>query len=318
MEKATNDNVVAFPKTAQEYSNGRFLIPERLQEARLAARLNQTEVASLVGVSRQAISSYEMGSKSPEPTVMRTLAEVLGQPITYFTKSQLETFGKRSPNFFRKMGPDTKRRNQACEVYSDWFSGTAFAFEKYINYPKVDLPQFEPENSSTGEFTEDEIEHIAEEVRRYFGLGLGPISNVIRLLESRGVLVCRMQIPGEKIQAFSFWSGNRPFIFMASDKSSAARARFDAAHELGHLCMHRWVSPEDIDDKARLKVIEAEANRFAGAFLLPRKSFTNEVYTPRVEAFVDLKSRWKVAIQAMIYRCKDLGLFDERQVTLLY
>ena len=123
MEKATNDNVVAFPKTAHEDSNGRFLIPERLYEARLAARLNQTEVASQVGVSRQAISSYEMGNKSPEPTVMRKLAGVLGQPIAYFTKPKIDTFGKRSPNFFRKVGPDTKRRNQACEIYSDWFAG---------------------------------------------------------------------------------------------------------------------------------------------------------------------------------------------------
>ena len=82
--------------------------------------------------------------------------------------------------------------------------------------------------------------------------------------------------------------------------------------------MHRWVGAEEIEDNVRLKRIEAEANRFAGAFLLPRKSFPNEVYSPRAESFIDLKSRWKVAIQAMIYRCKDLGLFDDRQVTNLY
>ncbi|WP_417814629.1 helix-turn-helix domain-containing protein [Thalassospira alkalitolerans] len=317
MERATNDNVVGFPEAAQDRS-GRFLIPERLYEARVASRLNQTELAALVGVSRQAVSSYEMGNKSPEPPVMRKLAEALEQPISYFTKTDLESFGKRSPNFFRKIGPDTKRRNQACEVYSDWLSRTAFAFDQYVNYPSVDIPQFEPENGSTGEYVDEEIERIAEQVREYFGLGLGPISNMVRLLESRGVIVCRMRMHGEKVEAFSFWSGKRPFVFMASDKNSAARARFDVAHELGHLCLHRWVSPEDIEDKARLKVIEAEANRFAGAFLLPRKSFVNEVYSPRVEAFVDLKVRWKVAIQAMIYRCKNLGLFDERQVTLLY
>jgi Zn-dependent peptidase ImmA (M78 family) len=75
---------------------------------------------------------------------------------------------------------------------------------------------------------------------------------------------------------------------------------------------------EEIEDKAALKEIEAEADRFAGAFLLPRKSFPNEVYSPRLMAFLDLKRRWKVAIQAMIYRCKDLGIFDEHQVTNLY
>jgi Zn-dependent peptidase ImmA (M78 family) len=66
------------------------------------------------------------------------------------------------------------------------------------------------------------------------------------------------------------------------------------------------------------ELIEQEANQFAGAFLLPRQSFPNKVYTTRLDAFVDLKERWKVAIQAMVYRCKDLGIFDEDQVTNLY
>ena len=105
---------------------------------------------------------------------------------------------------------------------------------------------------------------------------------------------------------------------MASDKESAARARFDVAHELAHLCLHKWVGTEEIENKDRLKEIEQEADHFAGAFLLPRKSFPNEVYSPRADSFIDLKARWKVSIQAMIYRAKDLGLFDEMQVTNLY
>jgi Zn-dependent peptidase ImmA (M78 family) len=67
-----------------------------------------------------------------------------------------------------------------------------------------------------------------------------------------------------------------------------------------------------------LRKVEAEANRFAGALLLPRQSFPNEVFTTRLDAFVELKRRWKVAIQAMVYRCKDLGIFDEYQITNLY
>ena len=82
--------------------------------------------------------------------------------------------------------------------------------------------------------------------------------------------------------------------------------------------MHSWVSTTEIEDVSRLKQIEAEANRFAGAFLLPRKSFPNEVYSARAESFIHLKERWKVAIAAMIYRCKDLAIFDDRQVTNLY
>lgn len=158
----------------------------------------------------------------------------------------------------------------------------------------------------------------AELCRIEWGLGTGPLSNVVGLLESKGVAVCRYEFAEEQIEAFSFWNGPRPFIFLSSDKNSAARARFDAAHELGHLILHRWIGSEEIEDPKVLKEVEREANRFAGAFLLPRRSFPNEVYTTRLDAFVTLKRRWKVAIQAMVYRCKDLAIFDEDQITNLY
>ena len=309
---AATDKLVQFPKAAQGNRVGRLLIPERLAEARQAALFTQTELAAKAGVSRQAVSAYEQGDKHPDPEVMRRLVSILDKPIGFFTKPAREAFGRHSANFFRKMGADTKRRNQACAIYARWLAAAAYALNDFANYPEVDIPIFEPEEFS---YTEEEIEEYAERTRKQFGLGLGPISNVIRLLESKGVIVCRYKIEKEQIEAFSFWAGPRPFIFLASEKNSAVRARFDTAHELGHLCLHRWVGFEEIEDKDRLKEIEKEANRFAGAFLLPRRSFPNEVYSPRAESFIDLKARWRVAIQAMVYRAKDLGLFDDLQVT---
>jgi len=138
------------------------------------------------------------------------------------------------------------------------------------------------------------------------------------LLESKGIVVCRYELQGENVEAFSFWNGSRPFIFMASDKESGVRIRYDLAHELGHLILHRWVEQSEIDDPARLKVIESEANRFAGAFLLPKTSFPNEIYTLRLDAFLPLKERWKVSIQSMVYRCKDLEIIDADQYLNLY
>lgn len=310
-----NDNVIQFSKAAHNNQTGRLLIPARLTEARLACRLTQTDLANIIGLTRQSVSAYERGDKLPEPSTMANIARALEQPMSFFTKEERKTFGHHSANFFRKVGADTKRRHQACEIYATWLAQTAYAFDSIANFPKVDIPQFEPAGD---DYTREEIEKIAEKVRIHFGLGLGPISNIIRLMESKGVIVCRYKIEGEQVEAFSFWSGSKPFVFLASDKNSAARARFDASHELAHLCLHRWVGAEEIDDKERLKIIEAQADHFAGAFMLPRKSFPNEVYSPRAESFIDLKARWKSSIGAMIYRCKDLGIFDDRQVTNLY
>lgn len=317
MALASSGNVVSFPGAARDVNQGRRLIPARLREARLAARLTQTELAEQAGVKRQSVSYYEAGEKVPEPENMAAIARALGQPIGYFTRGDRAVFGEFSASFFRKVGPDTKRRYLACEIYARWLVETAAIFAPVVTFPEVALPSYEPIDGSN-RYSDDEIELRAINLREAFGLGLGPLSNVVRLIESKGVIVTRIAIPNEQIEAFSFWSGNRPFVFLASDKKSAVRSRYDAAHELGHLVLHKWVHAEEVADKDRLSQIEHEADRFAAAFLLPSQSFPNEVYVPRAAAFVDLKRRWKVSIQAMIYRCKDLGIFDEVQITNLY
>jgi len=295
----------------------RRLVPTRLRDARLAKRLNQSELAGVIGVTRQAISAFEQGEKSPEADTLARISATLDQPMSFFATEDRPVFGEFSVRTFRAFGPDTKRRNLMCDVLGKWFVQAARYFDDFVNYPKIELPVASPSRND-GRYTSEEIETAAEECRRAWGLGVGPLSNVIALLESKGITVCRVEIADEQIEAFSFWNGPRPFIFLASDKDSCVRARFDAAHELGHLILHRWVGPDELEDKKILKLIEREANRFASAFLLPRKSFPNEVYTTRLDAFIGLKRRWKVAIQAMIYRCKDLAIFDEDQVTNLY
>jgi Zn-dependent peptidase ImmA (M78 family)/transcriptional regulator with XRE-family HTH domain len=310
-------NIVEFPSAARATPAGRRLIPARLVDARKAARLNQTELSERIGVTRQAVSTYERGDRIPEAETFSRICEVLAQPAAFFTTEEAPVFGDYSVRFFRKFGPDTARRNDACAVYTRWFVQAAKYLEGHVNYPAVDVSHKAPADP-TGRYSEEEIELAAEECRQQWGLGLGPISNVIALVESKGVAVCRYEIENERIDAFSFWNGERPFIFCASDRDSGARARFDVAHELGHLILHRWIEPEELENPKTLKLIEREADRFAGSFLLPRKSFPNEVYSPRLDAFLDLKRRWRVSIQAMIYRCSDLGVIDDLQFTNLY
>jgi len=309
------NNVVAFHGGGR--GTARRVVPSRLRDARLANRLNQSELATAIGVSRQAISAFEQGEKAPDPETLARIASTLKQSVSFFAAEDCAVFGESSTRFFRAFGPDTKRRNLMCDVLGKWFVQVTRYFYDFVNFPKVDLPSMSPQRPS-GRYSDEEIETAAEQCRKQWGLGLGPLSNVVGLLESKGVAVCRFEFEEEKIEAFSFWNGPRPFIFLSSDKGSSARARFDAAHELGHLILHRWIGADDLEDPKILKAVEREANRFAGALLLPQQSFPNEVYTTRLDAFVGLKRRWKVAIQAMIYRCKDLGIFDEDQITNLY
>ena len=151
----------------------------------------------------------------------------------------------------------------------------------------------------------DDIEEAAACLRRDWGLGQGPIENLIDLLEGNGIVVARLLEDCKSLDAFSTWQKDRPFIFLNTEKGSPSRSRFDAAHELGHLILHAECLPGD-------KHHEDEANRFASAFLLPKETFVKECPRRLIwDHFLELKERWKVSLAALIRRARDLNLISE-------
>ncbi|MCA1594757.1 MAG: ImmA/IrrE family metallo-endopeptidase [Acidobacteria bacterium] len=94
---------------------------------------------------------------------------------------------------------------------------------------------------------------------------------------------------------------------------SAVRSRHDASHELGHLILHRNVDVKNIRNSALFKLIETQAHRFAAAFNLPAKGFSDQLWAPTLDAFLALKPHWKVSIAGMIKRCEQLGILSEEQ-----
>src|SRR4051812_4004442 len=113
-----SNNVLSFP--ARPTGQQRRLVPSRLRDARIAKSLNQAELAAIVGVTRQSISAYEQGDKTPEAATLATIAATLGQPIGFFTREDRPKFGNFGTRFFRAFGAETKRRNLMCDVYTNW------------------------------------------------------------------------------------------------------------------------------------------------------------------------------------------------------
>lgn len=286
------------------------LVPARLREAREAKELSMADLGNAIGLTRQAISLYESGEREPEPETLMKMIGVLEQPIVFFTTERPRSFGRRGTTFFRSFKSKTKRTNRRCEILSDWFAQTASFLDEFVNFPSVDLPEIAPPQKGQY-YSDDEIEAAATQVRRHWRLGDGPIADVVGLIESRGVIVARSEFGSDSVSAFSFWEGGRPFIFLGADKESAARSRFDAAHELAHVCLHRGIESQDLE--IDLDTLEREADRFASAFLLPAVSYSLEIFSTRLGAFVELKRRWKVSIAAQIFRCLDLAILSEMQ-----
>jgi Zn-dependent peptidase ImmA (M78 family) len=151
-----------------------------------------------------------------------------------------------------------------------------------------------------------EPEAAAETLRNEWCIGERPVKNIIHLLEAKGVRVFSLDEKTYDMDAFSFWVDSVPFIFLNTRKS-VERGRFDAAHELGHLLLHKHGSSSG-------KEFEAEANRFASAFLMSQGSVIaiSSKFTT-IKWIVANKTFWLVSAAALLRRLKDLNLISEWQ-----
>jgi Zn-dependent peptidase ImmA (M78 family) len=174
-------------------------------------------------------------------------------------------------------------------LFSHWL-------EQRFELPVPRIPDLSRESTSP--------EVAAEILRREWGIGVLSVRNMVHLLEANGVRVFSLSIEAKQVDAFSFWSGSTPFIMLNSFKS-AEHSRFDAAHELGHLVLHKHAGPQGLKT-------EEQANRFASAFLMPDSSI--RASAPRfatIESLINLKSLWGVSVAALAYRLHALKLLSD-------
>ncbi len=294
------------------------VIPYRIKQARVSRGLSMVELSELVSVSKQAISQYEMGKNEPGKAILNSIALVLKYPVSFFYKPVSVNENASSAVFFRSKKTVRVKALNAAREKIEIFREIHDYLEEYVDFPKLNLPKIAYEDDGIDPIDNDQIEQYAQTLRFYWELGNKPIDNLINIVQKNGIMVSKMQLRMSKLDAFSVWFDNKPFIFLSSDKDTNARIRFDLAHELGHLLMHAdYYSEEDMKDSAICDKLENEADRFAGAFLLPKDSFSKDVFSTSIDHFVQLKAKWKASIGSMIYRCDTLGLLSSNQIKYL-
>lgn len=282
-------------------------IPERIREAREARGLTAEGFAEVLDVTKQAVSQYESGLITPSGEVMGRIIAVTRQPPSFFVIPRARSANGISP-FWRGLKRMELHHRKRIMRRLEWASDIAEYIGQFIHLPEVLLPtiDFDPSSDPL-----DKIEDIAEAVRDAWGLGRGPISNIAAIMELHGILLIQESVACPDMDAVSCWQGGRPYILFSTEVESGPRNTFNVAHELGHLVLHSAV--EMTSDN--LKEIEKQANRFASAFLLPRERFSREVLGTSIDHFKFLKESWGVSIAAMAYRCKDLEIFNQNQLS---
>jgi len=278
----------------------------RLVEAREARQLTQTALAELIGRKSSTVSRWESGAQSPEPDALQKLAEKVELPVSFFMRP-LADHGSAGI-YARSQASTTQMARKRARARLRWTQDISLALQEWVDLPPVNFPDLKA--TDCREIRDEEIERKAVECRRHWGLGNAPISDLLCVIENAGGVVVQDRVDSSKLDGLSQWScaDQRPYVLIASDKATCVRSRFDAAHELGHVVLHKHLSAEAQRDSASFKEIERQAFLFAGAFLLPSEGFASELWSPSLNSFLALKERWKVSIAAMIMRCSTLEI----------
>jgi Zn-dependent peptidase ImmA (M78 family) len=296
--------------TALEASPG-----ERLRTLRDLLGLTGADLTRLTGITQSWISQVETGAREPAEDRLRLIAEATDTPMSFFyvKPSSVPLDSLR----FRKMASASRTvTRRVSTFYGESFRVTEEVTGK-ASYPAPPLPY-----ATRAELGNDDIEELAAQTRVALRLAPDkPIPHLTRALERAGVAVAPIVLPdptGEspsstnKHFGVSYWAGIGETALIAYFPGQQGdRDRFTLAHELGHLVLHTF--------RPRAPDPEGEANRFAGALLVPEERAKEEI-TDRLtlEGFARRKAAWGVSIQALILRGAAVGNIGESRKRSLY
>lgn len=291
-------------------------VGQRLVEARRARGMSATDLADVIDVSVQSVSKYENGHQFPKLDVLHSIATALNMPRAYFLRP-IQQADERPVYWRAKLSAPPARRERAA-VRLEWMKDVADYVGSYFDFPDLNIPQIPIADIDAVDT--DFLRSVAADIRAHWGIRPGPMPDVIEKLEASGVLVSRIHVGADKLDAFSQWSDrfDLPFIVLSRDKASAVRQRFDALHELAHVILHKSVPARRLNDRAFYNAIEKQADTLAAFMLLPEKDFSDELYAASLDGFLTLKERWGASIGAMIMRCRALNILSEDAARMMW
>lgn len=281
----------------------KFFAGANLRLARTFSGLTLEELAEQVGKSKQFIHKLETNVDKPTESLSIQLAERLDVFPDFFYGAKTDQVVEDQFHF-RKLRTTKVAIKQKAIAKGE-------IFKRVVDFcdTKLDLPKYGFIQRTVSSL--EDIEVAAEVLRHHFGLGSGPIQNITRVAENAGTFVTTFKGVSDEVDALSI-AAARPIIVRNEVDRFSCRLRFDIAHEIGHFVMHDGIQTGD-------RVTESEANRFGGAFLLPRSVFAKEFpvsCSGRIswKSLAEVKLRWRVSKIAMLMRARQLSLIDDYQL----
>lgn len=262
--------------------------------AREARGISQVELADKIGTSQVNINRWETGAFDINKEAFSQIVSVLDFPESFFFQD-----GEIAPpTFYRKRDKVSKKILDVVDANINIYRLQIGTLLKASQSPVAVIPNL-------GELVPQEA---AQTLRKKWKVPKGPVENLTEILESNGIMVASFDFQTERVDSRSILTDDKHPVVFTNKTQLGDRLRFTLAYELGHLVMHAYNRPNfDIDPGHN-------ANLFAAEFLMPAKDITSDFKAGvTLQSLADLKTKWKVSMQALLYRASDLELITPNQ-----
>lgn len=270
---------------------------KRLELARKRRRYTAKILAERAQIAPVTLSRIVNGLQHPDDETIDRLIVALEYPRDFFFRDDIDPIDVTTASF-RSLKAMTARERDAALSAGELAYELADWTRQRFELPATDLLDLDSANDPSA---------AARSLRQYWSIGERPIGNMVKLLETKGVRVFSLAENTKNVDAFSCWRNGEPYVFLNTFKTTE-RSRFDAAHELGHLVLHKHGGPK------QGRSAEHEAHLFAASFLMPQDDVLATIpYVAGLDGIVRSKARWGVSAAALAYRLHKLNVLTDWQ-----
>ena len=240
---------------------------ERLRIARESAKITQASAAKAIGVARTTIIAIEQGERRARMNELRQLAKLYGTSVNALLRQEA-VHVDLAPRFRKVVGSDDQAA-EAAALLAELAKAEA-ELENLLGVRRV--RNYPPERPLLPGDVRAQAEQDAMELRQRLGLGMGPVSDIVTLLEMElGVRGYVRRFDGRISGVFAYDDALGPCMLLNANHPRERRTQ-SAGHETGHFLSTRR-EPEVLHhNEAESSREERYANAFARALLTPARA----------------------------------------------
>jgi Zn-dependent peptidase ImmA (M78 family)/DNA-binding XRE family transcriptional regulator len=271
--------------------------PKMVMLAREARGLTQLELADIAGINRSNISRFEQEFTGFTDDVLEKLIKALRFPENFFLQEQ----DILPPALYRKRDKVPAKVLSYIDANINIYRLNIHRLIEVMKIEAHKIPLFPVSECGSAEAS-------AIKLRKLWKLPKGEIGNLIELLESEGVMTLAVDFKTDRVDSRSLLIDNKYPIIFYNKSLLGDRLRYTLAYELGHIVMHTRQAILSMEE------VGHQANVFAAEFLMPEKDIFSDLKdTISMDVLARLKKKWKVSMQALLYRASDLELITDNQ-----